>query len=388
MPTFFRALRLLQFGFMCGALVWTRPVAAAEAVEPDAAWADLSLWSLTTSASLSAGYRDNVLLSATGEEGSPLIKAELECMALRLPEESWDGFLFFSAVEHQFLSAEETDHERTVLLAGQARWQPAAPWQATFAARGYHHDQVFDVSVTEAELRTAPLKMEGFVAGPTMRWIAGRLWVEAAGHYRRDRYHDEVDGYEEGEGAVRLGYTWAKKTELSVGGAQRRRDHDDRPQFTLGGRPISGSRLSFEQTEVNAKVAWTPPDSAWSFGAGALREENRDSGTGYFDYDRDEANATVTWRGERLTLRLFSSVARYLFPRQLEGAGLEPEMRYKDEWRGTFEATWKLNERWALLCVCESERTRSNDPRSQFSVNTAYLGVRWEWDNLAQMISP
>jgi hypothetical protein len=385
---FLRALRLLPLGLWSVALGSTGSAAATEEVLPEMDLAEISLWSLTSSASVSAGYRDNVLLSSTGKDGSPLLRGELEVMALRLPEETWDGFLFFSALENRFLAAEETDHERTVLLAGQARWQPVAPWQATFAARGYHHDQVFDVSVTEAELRTAPLKMEGFVAGPTLRWIAGPLWVEAAGHYRRDRYHDDVDGYAESEGAARIGYTWAKNTEVSVGGAQRQRDHDDRPQFTLGGRPISGSRLSFQQTEANAKFAWTPSESEWSFGAGLLREENRDSGTGYFDYDRDEANATVTWRGERLTLRLYSSVARYVFPRQLEGAGLEPEMRHKDEWRGTVEATWKLTERWALLGVWDTERTRSNDPRSQFSVNTGYLGVRWEWDNLAQMINP
>lgn len=386
MPTSFRVTRSLWSGFLWSLLGLLSAVPVAGNDLPDDALSGISPWSLTGSVSVAAGYRDNVLLSSTGEDGSPLLRGELEVMALRLPVGEWDGYVFFSAVEHRFLSAGETDHERTVLVAAQARWQPAAPWQVTFATRGYHHDQVFDVSVTEAELRTAPLKMEGFVAGPTVRWLAGPFWVEAAGNYRRDSYHDGVDGYNEGEAAARLGCTWAKQSEFSLGGVRRWRDHDDRPQFTLGGRPISGSHLRFVQTEGNAKASWTPAGGRWSFGVVALWEENRDNGTGYFDFDRGEANATATWRGERLEVRLSATAARYRFPRQLEGAGLDPEVRRKDELRGTLEATWELNERWALFGVWEGERTRSNDPRSQFSVQTAYLGLRWEWDNLAQTI--
>lgn len=347
---------------------------------------ELPTWTYTTSVSLAAGYRDNILLSPTSPEGAALIRGEFEVMALKVPVRAWDGHFYVNAVESRFLSAAETDHERTVLVSAQARWQPAPSWTATLAVRGYHHDQVFDVSATEVQLATALLKLTGFSAGPAIRWTRGRVWLEAAGTYRQDHYTGGIDGYEEGEGSLQSGLKLGRSVELSVVAARRWRDHDTREQFTLGARPIAGSHLRVEQREGGAKLSVGRPGSAWKAGAAVLRQEHRDNGSGYFDYDREQWNAHVSWRRSRAEIRLSGSAARYTFPQQLIGFGIEPESRRKDEVRGALEANFQWTPQLALIAAGEAERSRSNDERSRFRMSGGYVGVRWDWDSFSRLL--
>lgn len=369
---------------------WCVPVSVIGAA-PDALFApdempELPAWTYTTSASVAAGYRDNLLMSPTSPDGSALIRGEVEVMALKVPVRGWDGHLYFNAVESRFTSAAETDHERTVLLAAQARWQPTARWTATLAARGYHHDQVFDVSATEAQLATALLKLTGFSAGPAIRWTHGRVWLEAAGSYRQDHYTGGIDGYDEGEGSLQSGLKLGRSVELAVVAARRWRDHDTREQFTVGARPIAGSHLRVQQRDGGAKLTIARPGSAWKFGAAALLQEHRDNGSGYFNYDREQFSANLGWRRSRAEFRLSGSATRYTFPQQLIGFGIEPESRRKDEVRGALEASFQWSPQLALIAAGETERSRSNDERSRFRTRGVYIGVRWDWDSFSKLI--
>lgn len=347
---------------------------------------ELPPWTLTVDALLAAGHRDNLLLSPTNAESSPLLRGEFEAMLLRAPTGAWDGYAFLNLEETRYLSGENTDHERTVIFSTELRWKPAPAWKTGWSLQAYHQDLVLDVSVTDATLNTAQLRMTGFTTGPKVHWQHGRFSTELRLAGRLDRYADDVDGYGEYSGALRLGWQFTDAWELSATGSGFDRDHDTRTQHTLGGRPIAGAFLRTRQQETLLELKRTfateKPSHA-TLTAGHAR--SHDNGSGYFDFERDLARLTLHARLTGWTHDLTLEFSRYEFPNQLIGIGLNPDPRYKHDRRVRLESVRRLNDRLSLLGFVEHEDSRSNDDRSRYRVTTLYAGVRWSWDSLERL---
>ena len=377
----------MSFRPACATLAALVVLAPAHSADAPADLPPVPTWSVTADLAVAAGYRDNLLLSPTNAENSPLLRAEVEVMALKVPVGAFDGYAYLDLAETRYLSGGSTDHERTFILAGEARWQPAAAFKAGWTLQAYHHDQVLDVSVTETALSTAQLKVNGVVTGPNLRWAVGPVWLEARFLGRRDTYKSDLDGYDEGEGGARLGWNLGAHTELALGAARHRRDHDTRLLFTSGGRPITGSHLKTKQTDT--QLDWTQ-----TFGAEkkirlvtALgRQQSRDNGSGYFDYDRDFARTALTWKTDAWQHDLGVEWSRYDFPVQIIGFGLDPEHRKKRDFHATWTLARKISERWSVFLFAEREQSRGNDDRSSYTVHTAGLGAKFSWDNLDTLL--
>jgi hypothetical protein len=369
-------LRLIfAIGLACGA----RAVLCAEPAPGDFR---APAWSTLVTASFAAGYRDNLLLSPTNPESSPLLRAQLDLMTLKVPVGNFDGFVYLNIAEDRYLSGERTDHERTIILAGEARWQRSDTFKAGWALQSYHMDQVLDVSVTETDLSTAQLQVTGFVTGPNIRWDFAPAFLEAKATGRRDRYRSDVDGYFESEAFLRAGAAFGRH-EVGVSAARRMRDHDSRPQFTISGRPISGSIL--ETRQMDAIADWTihlGDDKKRRMVTSVGRQWNRDNGSGYFNFERDLARTRLYWKTGDWEHELGLEYNRYEFPGQFVGIGINPELRYKREIRGSWEVTRQLSRKLAAFLVVQREQSSSNDDRSRFTVQTIYAGVKTSWDSL------
>lgn len=360
------------------------PVATVFATDPSPDLPPLPAWTITAESSLAAGYRDNLLLSPTRPDRSALLRATVEVMALKVPVGMFDGYAYLDLIETRYLSGRDTDHERSAILASEARWQPNPALRAAWSLQAYHQDQVLDVSVTETDLSIAQLQVTGFATGPVVRWTPAPLWLEAKTAFRRDTYRDDLDGYDDAEGALALGYTWGHGSELSAGATHRLRDHDSRQQFTVSGRPIAGTLLETRQTD--AHLAWlhvfdSPKKPRLT--VTLTRQWSRDNGTGYFDYDRESARARFTWKNDAWENEVTAEANRYRFPVQFIGLGINPDHRRKNELRFTWELTRRFSDRLSAFLFLEREQSRSNDDRSRFTVHTAYAGVRFSWDSLA-----
>lgn len=350
--------------------------------EPNHAALETPAWSALITASVAAGYRDNLLLSPTNAESSPLLRAELDVMALKVPVGNFDGYVYLNLTEDRYLSGDHTDHERTAIFAGEARWQCSAAIKAGWTLQAYHLDQVLDVSVTETELSTAQLKVTGFASGPNLRWNFSPAFLEARTTGRRDRYRSDVDGYFEGEGFLRFGAVFGRH-ELAVSTARRIRDHDSRPQFTIGGRPISGSILETRQKDATAEwIVHFGENKQGRVATSVGRQWSRDNGSGYFNFDRNLARTRLHWKTTDWEHELGLEYNRYEFPRQFVGIGINPALRYKQELRGSWEITRQLTRKLAAFLVVQREQSSSNDDRSRFTVQTIYAGVKASWDSL------
>lgn len=350
----------------------------------DVALPELPSWTTVVDVSLAAGYRDNLLLSPTRPEKSALLAATAEIMALKVPVGDFDGYFYLDLSEMRYLDGANTDHERSAILAGEARWQPGTAFRGGWAFQAYHQDQVLDVSATEADLSVAQIRVTGLTTGPVVRWSPGPLWVEAKAGVRRDTYREDLDGYDDVEGGAGLGYTWGHGSELSATVLGRRRDHDSREQFTVAGRPIAGTRLGTRQTD--AQLEWVQDFDAEKrlrLTTTLARQWSRDNGSGYFDYDRDTARVRLAWRTADWEHDWEAEASRHVFPAQFVGIGINPDNRRKDEVRLAWSALRRLREDLAVFLAFEREQSRSNDDRSRFTVNTVRVGVRMTWDSLA-----
>lgn len=379
--------------FALTALLAAGSLPAAEPLTPEeerelAALAQFPNWTMNASLSGAAGYRENVLLSSTNPVGSGFARGEVEAMLLRLPTGGLDGYLFLNAIETRYFSTTKTDHERTAFLVGEVRWQPVDSLKGSLQAQGYHQDQVFDVSTTETSLDTALLKMTGFTLTPALRWnFTPQWWLEAKAVARRDSFDRDLDGYDDGEARFRVGRTWGHGSEWSLEASRRWRAHDSREQFSAGGRPLTGTLLKARLTEFGTQLSWVvDAERHWRFTGALAREENRDNGSGYFDYDRDVIAAGLTWDCDPWEIQLGIGHSDYDFPVQLVGFGIAPEHRRKKETLATIEVTRHLTASLALFAFFEAERSTSNDARSQFQNNTGYAGIRWSWDQLSKVL--
>jgi hypothetical protein len=323
-------------------------------------------------------------------DGSAFFRGEAEVMLLRLPEHGFDGYAFLDVSETRYFSADTTDHERSAFLTSEVRWQASEKLKLGLQAQGYHHDQVFDVSVSEAEINSALLKVTGATLSPSVRWgFSGDWWTEVRGTGRKDHYAENIDGYKEGEGSARIGRSWGYGSEWSVMGLRRWRAHDTRELYTAAGRPIAGSHLKVQQNEYAVNFNFVPDKKkSWRGTLTALREENRDNGSGYFDFTKQQLTAGLTWKNSVWELHGTASAAHYDFPVQKVGIGIAPENRHKNEYGLTVEATRRLTAAWSVVACYETERALSNDDRSRFRINTGYIGLKWSWDNLGLERNP
>jgi hypothetical protein len=384
-----RARRILA---TVGAAAWVLVPAARAASDPapSAPTAETALlrsipnWSLSTTLNTAAGYKDNVLLSTANPSGSGFVRGEAEAMLLRLPERGWDGYAFLDVTEVRYFSARDTNHERSIFLTTEVRWQASPAIRVGVQSLAYLEDQVFDVSVTDAELSSALLKVTGVTLTPAVRWATDQgWWAEASGVARKEDYADHADDSEEGEGGVRLGRDRLGRFDLSAGLASRWRSYRHREQCTVAGRPRAGTHLKWRQRDATLNLAWSPDaDRRWRGTLTALRQENRDNGSGYFDFNRDQLKMSVVWKREPWEVRCSASAGRYDFLVQQVGIGIAPEYRHRTETGLAAEITRRLTTAWSVNGSLESERALSNDDRSHYHVTTWYLGVQWDWDNL------
>lgn len=357
-----------------------------EAEQPKTGEEDFAIpnWSISTSLNAVVGYRDNVLLSPVNADGSGFIRGEADAMLLRVPTGNLDGYVYLNLLETRYFSADQTDHERSGFVTSEIRWQAGENLKFGLTGLAYHQDQVFDVSVTEVSLDTAQLKVTGATLAPFVRWnFSANWWLEARSTGRKDHFAENIDGYTQGEGSLGIGRKWESGSELSLTGERRWRSHDSREQYTGSGRPITGSLLKAQQNEFTVKYALVPDAKRqWKATFTATQEENRDNGTGYFDFNRRLFSAALSWKPAAWDVNLSAGFTDYDFPVQLVGIGIAPENRHKQEYRVTLEVTRRLTPALALLAGYETERAVSNDDRSRFRINTAYVGLQWTWDSL------
>ena len=342
----------------------------------------VSQWTMSSTAEASAGYKDNLLLSAAGEERSPFLRGSASFLLLRATTGRLDYSLFTQVDATRYLAGEAVRHDARAWLQTELGYRWGERFKVALPLTAYHSDQVFDVSDTEVERLVAALKVTGASVAPLARWnVLPSAWVEAQSTGERKSYEDGSNNGDVGEGALRLGWKPGARVELRLGGTRRWRGFDRRAEYTAAGRELAGTRLRIaeQEWEARADVGWDAA-ARWRSLVRAGRLTYRDSGSGYFNFHQTRVAHELEWRSGPWLCRVVAEAKRVEFEVQTVGFGLAPPPRIKDEFLGEFRVERVLGRRWTLLAGATWERTRSNDAVASYVVNEGLLGLRWSWE--------
>jgi len=339
-------------------------------------------WSISSSARVAFGYKDNVLLSHADEERSGFARGGFDTMLWhvpKLPDGRIDYFVFAGGEGTRYFSSASVDHEERAFLRAQWRYQIPQRFKCALDLKGYYDDQIFDVSDTDVRRLVAELKVRGATLGPSLHWdFFPSLWLEAEGFGKRERDRDGVLANRTADGALRFGWHHGERVELSVAGMERFRHYDYRKLFSSVGRELDDTYLKIREREgeVRLVIGW---DAAWktTMRAGVLRYI--DNGSGFFNYHQRGVTQEIEWERGRWSASAEASARRLAYDVQAIGYG-SPTPLVKDEFSTELRLARKLSARWSIFGEYTWERRRSNDPIAAYNVNEGLLGIRWNWE--------
>jgi hypothetical protein len=329
------------------------------------------------------GYRDNVLMSHAGEDRSGLIRSGFDAWVCHDPLGRADLLSGITATGTRYLSADLAKKAIETIVLAEWRYRLDDSLKLTFASNGYYFDQIFDAA-SEDDPRPVGSEVEtlGGSLGSKLRWTVRSVWwfeVQASG--KREIFPDGF--YNRGllDSGGRVGWHPNKRVEVSIAGIARRRGYDRRPQNSISGRPLSGTRLTVAERESEARVDATLDQAGrWKVvvRAGVLRYS--DNGAGYLNYRHRRVAQELEWQSDNWTVAIEGSARRVEYEKQTVGLGIAPPRRVRDEFSGRLRIERKLGERWAAYTECNWERNRSNDELASYTVNEGLLGIRWNWE--------
>jgi hypothetical protein len=345
--------------------------------------AALPVWSTIASVHAGLGYKDNVLLSHAGAEGSGFARGGVETLLSHVRLGSSVDYAFgLNAEGTRYFSSTTVNHEDYAIAQAEWRYRLGEVFKFSLDLQGYYLDQIFDVSDTDAQRVVAQLKLSGATVGPTLRWTFRPWgWIEVQGTGKRDTYRDGANNNHLGDGAARLGWRPGKRFEASIAAMERSRDFDQRSQFSVSGRALFGTHLKILEREREARcdVTWDAA-ARWKTTTRAGTLDYTDNGSGYFNYRQRKIGQELDWTPGDWLVHLEGTARQLEFQVQTVGLGLAPPARVKEEFSAQFRIERKLNARWTLYAEYNWERSRCNDPIASYNMNEGLLGARWSWD--------
>jgi hypothetical protein len=356
--------------------------AAAGAAGAAPALPPLPAWSSSVAVESAVGYKDNLLLSAAGEERSSFLRGSAELLIMRVPSGSFEYSSFAQAEGTRFLQGRTVRNEARVWLRNEAGWRPGPQWELHLPVTGYYDDKVFDQSDTELERLTAVLRVFGAVAGPALRWDFHRsAWLEAETSGQREKFADHGNDAWTRHASIRVSVAPLPGLEAGVGLNSRWRDFDFRSQYSAAGRILPGTLLRTREDEADLRVVFRRNGvSPWQVALRAGLLDYRDNGSGYFDRREIQLEPEFSWRPSGWELRLRGAARRVEFGVQTVGVGLNPAPRIRDEHEVDLRVERRMRAGWSVFASFRWERARSNERIASYVVNEGLLGLRRSWE--------
>jgi hypothetical protein len=340
------------------------------------------LWGATLR--MGAEWRDNVLLSPVSPASRSLLRGQLESYLWRRPSGAWEWLGFLNGDVGRLLQPlPELAGEQEWFGHLESRWTPRPGWRAAWTGQAYYQDQVFDLSATETERFVARMRVRGARTGMDLTApLPGAFALIVGAKVHCSDYADFAEDFTEGEGAATLRWRLegGEKGSLTVdlGWRSRRREHPDRNQYTVGGRPLPGTQLEFRQDEVRGET--TLLRGPWTLSLDAYGMENRDQASGYFNYTERGGQLTLERAADRWRVLMEGGASRSRYELQTVGVGFDPPLRRRDHRELRVRVERILGPRWTLFAEASEERSRENEAGGTYRARLVSLGVARTWE--------
>lgn len=354
--------------------------AAALTAEEEALLAALlgSPWQRSTALRGAVGWRDNVLLSAFRPLARSFGQAELESLWMRPLGPRAEFVVFLNGeVLRYFSPPAESSGEQLWFAHAELRWSPAAPVRLAAKADAFLQDSVLDLSETEASRLVAPTRSRGAFGTVSARLsLPAGVTLEPLAQVKHTDYREFPGDYSEPVGGLRVEWASGPRWRAGLAGHARWRRYADRPAYTAGGRPLPGTRLRFRQREAEARIEWN------SAGRGSARLvtgwlQNRDTTSGFFDYDQQRVRMELTWQPAPWRIVLHGEARRIEYRVQTVGVGIAPPPRIEDGFETRLRLERSLGRTWTIFTEHAWDRSRSNAAEFSYRMNTVLAGAQW-----------
>lgn len=356
--------------------------AGAGAAEPSSLPPDenlkIPLWYESASVRSGFGYKDNVLLSQSGNaRGSAFWTAGGDLMAYRLPSAGWQ-FNCLGSFDHVgYLDRSVgVGAEQVGMAMAQAIGNLGRDWKLGMGVNYFYQNQVFDLSVTETNQAAISQVLGHNLTG---RWFARKdfkpYWLEAEMSLTRQWLAAPLDGFWQLGPRLTAGRTLRPGSDLTFTYQWSWVELDHRELVTADGYLQPGTRLRFQPQ--SAELAWHQVWDAkarWHTYTKAGYDVNEDNGSGYFNFHQYRLAEQFKYRARTWELSAQLRFGTYDFPIQPVSA-TDPSKRDKRIWGASVRAEKSLGKSIKLFATYAYDRSISNVGYDQYHVSTTSVGA-------------
>lgn len=340
----------------------------------------LSPWGTVFTLQSSAGYKDNVSLSAVRPSGSAFLRNQAEAIAWRLPMDGLEFNAFLSGEDTRFLASNVVDKEQNALAHAQLKKAWDEHWTTSLAGQYIYQNQVVDLSTSLATPTVLAVESHTYSTRfAVRRRFAGRWWWELEPTLTRQDFSSPLDDYWEGGPKLSLGREYGHRSEVAVSYELNHRPYDHREQFTRTAAAIPGSELAF--TQHRAQLVWKHHWDAqrhWRTTTKLGHESSCDNGPGYYDFRKWQVSQQVRWSAAPWEASLTGRFADYTYPHQPIGPG-NPRPIERTDFNLNLHVERALTKRLKWFLDYDFERSLANQPATGYAVNLVHSGLGVEF---------
>lgn len=340
----------------------------------------ISLWDTVFTFQSSAGYKDNVALSAIRPSGSGFVRNQAEAMVFRLPTDGLEFNAFLSGEDTRFLASDVVDKEQGALAYAQLKHSASELWVTSLSGQYIYQDQVVDLTTSLATPTVLAVQSHTYATRFALRRnFAERWWWELEPTLSRQDFNSPLDDYWEGGSRFGIGRVYGDRSEISVSFELSHRPYDHREQLTSAGAAIAGTGLAFTQQRV--QLAWKHHWGAqrqWRTATKLGYESSDDNGSGYYDFRKWQASQQLRWTAAPWAVSLAGRLAHFHYPRQQVGPGDSRAIERVD-FSLNLHAERALAKRVKWFLEFDFDRSLANQPTSGYAVKLFHSGLSIEF---------
>ena len=336
----------------------------------------IPLWNWSTTLHGGFGYKDNVLLSHTNQQGSSFWMSGAEVIVFRLPTHGWQFNFFADLSDSRFFDSPNVDNEQIAVAAGQISKDFGHGWKSTLGLNYLFQNQVFDFSDAYTN-QTSVGQIVGHTLTPrwSVRKTFDKFWVEGELNSTRQWLAAPLDSYWQFGPRVAVGYAWKTGSELALSYQYARVDYDHREQVNQAGAVVTNSSLALNNHGVELSLTHTWDERRhWQSVTSAGFETSRDNGAGFYNYDGYRLTQRVRYRDDKWEITAQTRLNHFEFQTQTV-TPTDLSLRHKTMVNVTFRAERKLTKHLLAHASYNWDRSISNLEFDDYEANTVMGGL-------------
>lgn len=339
---------------------------------------EFSGWDFSSTGKFGWGYSDNVLLATVNPQTGGFLRTELELFLLKYPDEKGEFFAFLNGTDQRYFDVEGTDKDQILLI--DAEWKRYLTASLTGSLEGQYIflDQVLDLSLSEREVSRQRIQYAAYGIGGDL--ILSPL-SSSNQFFLKTMVLDEDFGELLGENLLgRIELVWKRPVwkNATLEGELRAelRDYDARTTRDEFGRPSDGTLLKTDRNSagIDLTQGWGS-EKRFSTSLEFRYSENRDNGSGYYDYDQWALDLSFDgeWGGIESNFTIGMDESEFLIQR---AERFSPEPRRKSDYVAEFFFKKSIWKRISIYLLANYEESTSNVVEDEYSAFSSSVGFQ------------